>query len=1500
MEELTVWVLDPDPDFRRRVDDSLSKHGIHVHGLEKVEQMPPWNEDDLLVVSSEFLPVASSPATVIALSPPGDETSQSRALEAGANWFLPRDSAWLPHLQAILMGLRVHEEQITIKDEYWPILEREEEGIVIESQTGHVIFVSKRAAEIFGSSVESLVGSHYTDNIHPDSLERVQVETAKRPHGIANEYETTIARRDGSTLKVWVSALPLIENGEFTGTLVVFRESLQERDLQKRLKALERVAAVIGEAQNLPSILSETEASLRVLVEGSQEVLFLMADRGGEFVRPVILDQDHLLARMLVTLTGLPLTDIRLPLSLLPMEWRDRIPHGKPCVSLNPLELTAGTLGKTAAGLLSKVIKVSGVVVLPLRSGGLLRGLIVVTLNQAIVNQKDLDLAMAVANLVTSSLESSILLDQAQKRMHSLERVFELAQAMATTTEPYELASLAARQFIQALGMEEASISLIDTRTDVLVTVVDLLYDYEEESFRPWHTKAEQPLMDYPATKRVLETKQPLQVRASDSKADPAELEYMERVRYKTMAIIPLLHNDECIGILELGDCEKDKRFSAEQMALVHSLAEQTARLVVRITHQPGTEDSANQLKGAAIIAEEISRQLRIDEVNICLWNRYRNSLRTLISSYGYEGSPSRRRSIRHVYPLGDFPATRWVIESQQPLQVLSSDPNADQKELEFMRQNNVLTLVILPLVHKGECIGVVEMEDTLEETRLSPEQMDLAMTLARQVAAALENARLFSEAQRRAVQLRTAAEVAHQAGGILNVEALLSQTINLVRDRFGFYHAGILLMDPEGENAVLRASTGEPGRILMDADFHIPITQRSIVSTVVTSGEHWLAQDVHQDPHYLADPNLPDTRSELCLPLVVRGKVIGVLDVQSEIETAFTSDDVTTLQILADQVANAIANAQLYREAHLRADRLAAINRISRASSAILDLDDLAETVYQEISSTFETDAFFIALYDESAEELDFRIQVDKDVREPPTKESVGTGLTGTVVSNRAPLLIRSFDQEKGDLPQPARIWGTMDVPDSWLGVPMQIGDKVVGVISVQCYRSHAYGEEEQLLLSTIADQVAVAIENARLYEEEHRRATQAALLNVVAQQANAILSPQELLPAVAEAIHQHFGYDSVALLQVDHDTGNLTVDGKAGLSVDAFPEGQYRAVGRGITGWVAAEGKLLLANDTSKDDRYVVAAPERYRAGSELAVPISISGKTVGVLDLQLRETNGFDELDVTTAETLAEQVSVALQNAQLYQEITRHAENLGQAYQKLREADQLKDELIQNVSHELRTPLTYIKSYAELLIDGELGVLSGDQIKSLNIISRKVDHLDQLIGDIVSLEIVSEATLERSPADLGELARMAMEDCRPAATKAGVELKSDIQRRLPKIQVDISRIVEVFDNLLDNAIKFSPNGGRITLKVKEDGEFLRAEVIDTGIGIPPDKYSRIFERFYQVDGSSTRRFQGVGLGLAIVQRIVQAHGGTVGVESELGKGSVFHFTLPKKPPE
>ena len=197
----------------------------------------------------------------------------------------------------------------------------------------------------------------------------------------------------------------------------------------------------------------------------------------------------------------------------------------------------------------------------------------------------------------------------------------------------------------------------------------------------------------------------------------------------------------------------------------------------------------------------------------------------------------------------------------------------------------------------------------------------------------------------------------------------------------------------------------------------------------------------------------------------------------------AFDQLDLFTQQTVADQLAVAIGNSRLYRSARQRAERLASVNRVSAAVGAVLDLDTLLETVRREVSAVFQADAFFVALYDARTDELDFRIQVDEGMLEPPTREKVGAGFTSRVIREKRPLLVRDVASELAALPEPL-LYGTGKMPRSWLGAPMVVGEELVGVISVQTYGDRAYGEEDRLLLATIADQVAVAVENARLYE--------------------------------------------------------------------------------------------------------------------------------------------------------------------------------------------------------------------------------------------------------------------------------------------------------------------------------------------------------------------------------------------------------------------------------
>jgi PAS domain S-box-containing protein len=185
-------------------------------------------------------------------------------------------------------------------------------------------------------------------------------------------------------------------------------------------------------------------------------------------------------------------------------------------------------------------------------------------------------------------------------------------------------------------------------------------------------------------------------------------------------------------------------------------------------------------------------------------------------------------------------------------------------------------------------------------------------------------------------------------------------------------------------------------------------------------------------------------------------------------------------------------------------------VNRIAAAAGSTLRLDDLMATVYREVSAVFRADAFFIALYDSAAEELDFRLQIDEGVLEPRVRQPLGQGLSALVIRQKRPLLIREFQQERARLPIPD-LWGTMKLPSSWLGVPMRIGERVIGLLSVQAYRPRAYGEEEQMLLVTLADQVAVAVENARLFETaqtelEERRQAEEKFRNLAEQSPNMI----------------------------------------------------------------------------------------------------------------------------------------------------------------------------------------------------------------------------------------------------------------------------------------------------------------------------------------------------------------------------------------------------------
>lgn len=284
---------------------------------------------------------------------------------------------------------------------------------------------------------------------------------------------------------------------------------------------------------------------------------------------------------------------------------------------------------------------------------------------------------------------------------------------------------------------------------------------------------------------------------------------------------------------------------------------------------------------------------------------------------------------------------------------------------------------------------------------------------------------------------------------------------------------------------------------------------------------------------------------------------------------------------------------------------------------------------------------------------------------------------------------------------------------------------------------------------------------------------------------------------------------------------------------------------------------------------------------------------GETLLTLKLVDRRT-----LDQAITEQII-QLRNALEDANRYLErrVQERTAELQLAVRKLSELNQLKANFVANISHELRTPLTHVKGYVELLAGDLLGTLNEEQKKALEVARQATMRLEGLINNLIlfSQAARGELTLHLIPVNLYKIATEALKYTYPRAQERNITLSADMKPTLPLVKADEEKMSWVVLQLMDNAIKFTPAGGKVGLIIKREADTLvKVSVADTGIGIPRKRVNEMFEPFHQLDSSSTRRYGGTGLGLALVRQILDAHGSLIDVQSEEGKGTIFSFTL------
>jgi PAS domain S-box-containing protein len=408
------------------------------------------------------------------------------------------------------------------------------------------------------------------------------------------------------------------------------------------------------------------------------------------------------------------------------------------------------------------------------------------------------------------------------------------------------------------------------------------------------------------------------------------------------------------------------------------------------------------------------------------------------------------------------------------------------------------------------------------------------------------------------------------------------------------------------------------------------------------------------------------------------------------------------------------------------------------------------------------------------------------------------------------------------------------------------------------------------------------------KLNRDLERRARGLDAINTASQLITSTLDRQQVLRMVIDQVRRLLDAEGASVLLRDPTGDELIFNAVTGPGADQLV-GKRVPITRGVAGWVMRQREPVIVTDTQHDPRFYGGsdAASGVTTRSLIAVPLRFKASVWGVAEAINKRTGIFDEHDLGLLEALASSAAIAIENAQLYSSMQDTARQLEQALRA-------KDEMIQNVSHELRTPLGIMYGYIDVMESGEMGPFTAEQEHAVQIIHRQSGRLRFMINRLLAMQTFEANLLKRVKVDPQAWLQEAVQTWQVRADRSGIRLVLDLPPALPHLLADPVFLNQVIENLLDNALKFSPRGTQVQVHAWTQDQQVMITLADQGVGIPSDELNKIFERFYQVDGSATRKFGGMGIGLALCRAIVEAHSGKIWAESN-GQGSTFYIALP-----
>ncbi len=1085
---------------------------------------------------------------------------------------------------------------------------------------------------------------------------------------------------------------------------------------------------------------------------------------------------------------------------------------------------------------------------------------------------EDEALLVSLAQQVALSLENVRLVQAAQERAGQLQSLNEAAASLTSSLRTDELVSALLYRLEAILPYDTATLWLRDKDRLVVSSAVGFP-DSEKRLGLATTVSASALFNEIARTGRAIVV--------GDVRED-TRFPSVEAPRLSWMGI-PLLSKGELAGVIALEKWQANF-YTDDHIQVAMAFAGQ----------------ATVSLENARLYEESLNRAAELDQRSqrLVLLNRFSASLSGLLNADQILQITSEELSqalgARRVSAVTiDDGRAQWVLSVPSPANELpqflpdapifdrlqesrgifaANDINKeyDLKSLMKFLGNEYPSLLVLPMIGGSELRALLFLQD--ERGRSGLNEIDLARTIINQAAIALENAHLYERTVRTAERFSILNETSAQINISFDAEKIY-ESVHKAAQRVMAVEAFAITLWDEAADEI-------EGVYLIDREKRLPNSRtpkaETISGRVIDSGQplmtHTLVESEQAGGYLYGD----DPLSILAVPMTIGGRTIGMLSAQSYQPNAYTSEDLQILGTLANQAAVAIQNARLFAETQRLTQELE--QRVIERTSQLRREQQNTETLLRiltEVSSSLDLDRALnrtLSLLNEAAgaeQGTIMLLQAEDNLlhyragygylsdRTDPSGSrgftlKVGEGLAGWVVQNREAVLINDLHQD------PRWVRSTISGQDhrSSIVAPLLVGEDVIGVLMIFHRDLNFFSPDILNLVKAIASQVAVAINNAHLYELIRDQAERLGVM-LRKEQEDASRS-QAILEAVADGVLVTGSDNHITFINSSTEEILGIKSARAlGQSLEAFG-GLF---GRAAKTWMGT-----------------------IRRWSE--EPASFTGDTYA------------EQLEMDDGRiALIHLAPVILQNdflgtVSIFRDVTHEVE-----------VDRLKSEFVATVSHELRTPMTSIKGYVDILLMGAAGAFNENQVHFLQIVKQNAERLNILVNDLLDISRIEAGRITLTPQAINlrdvaedviaDVLRRSQQDNKPMA------LSLDAPRSLPRVLGDTERVRQIISNLVDNAYHYTPENGTIKVHIQpsENNKELQVDVEDNGVGIALEDQPRIFERFYRGEHPLVLATPGTGLGLAIVRQLVEMHGGRIWLNSRgiPGEGSTFSFTLP-----